>query len=119
MSPGGDEELASYLKRKYGITLAHYDAMLALQGGVCAICGRKPRADIALHVDHDHETGAIRKLLCFPCNNLLGDVKDDPSLLRAAADYLEHGMEEPELEWAIRERVRELKAMAEAHRSQN
>lgn len=104
----------SYLKRKYGITIEKYEAMLALQGGGCAICGRRPRPDIALHVDHDHETGEIRGLLCFPCNNFLGDIEDDLQRLRAAAEYLEHGMEEPELEWAIRERVEELKLMGAA-----
>lgn len=62
--------------------------MLASQGGGCAICGRAPREDIALHVDHDHATGAIRGLTCFRCNNALGDFADDPSLLEHAAAYL-------------------------------
>jgi hypothetical protein len=56
----------------------------------------RPRDDISLHIDHDHETGAIRGALCFSCNNLLGDVHDDVSLLLAAAEYLwEH--QHPEL----------------------
>lgn len=78
----------SHLQRKYGITPERYDEMLAAQGGGCALCGRPPREDIALHVDHDHGTGAIRLLLCFPCNNLLGDAGDDPALLEKAASYL-------------------------------
>lgn len=82
-------ERAGYLKRKFGITPEQYDEMLAAQGGVCALCGRTPRDDISLHVDHDHRTGVIRKLLCFQCNNALGDLGDDPDLLRAAADYLD------------------------------
>src|SRR5262245_59630423 len=49
----------SHLKRKYGITLEQYDAMLAAQLGVCAICSEKP-GDLTLHVDHDHATGAVR-----------------------------------------------------------
>jgi hypothetical protein len=77
-----------HLKRKHGITIADYDAMLAAQDDGCAICHRAPRPDISLHVDHDHETGAIRGLLCFSCNNLLGDVHDDVSLLLAAAEYV-------------------------------
>ncbi|MDQ4132357.1 MAG: endonuclease VII domain-containing protein [Actinomycetota bacterium] len=101
---------AGHLKRKYGITIEQYEAMLALQGGTCAICRRPPAPNTSLHVDHDHETGEIRGLLCFTCNNFLGDVEEDLQRLRAAAGYLEHGMEEPELEWAIRERVAELKA---------
>jgi 5-methylcytosine-specific restriction endonuclease McrA len=78
----------SHLKRKYGITPEQYDQMLAAQGGGCAICERPPREDIALHIDHDHETGTIRLLLCFPCNNLLGDAGDDPALLEKATAYL-------------------------------
>ena len=58
----------SHLKRTYGLTVEEYDAMLAAQGGGCAICGRPPRADISLHVDHDHNTGAVRGILCFRCN---------------------------------------------------
>ena len=76
------------LKRKYGITPEHYDALLAEQDGGCAICGRAPRDDIALHVDHDHATGAIRGLLCFRCNNALGDFDDDHDRLGAALTYL-------------------------------
>ena len=59
--------------------------MLAEQGGLCAICGVAPAA----HVDHDHETGAVRALLCFNCNGGLGQFKDDPAVLRAAAGYVE------------------------------
>jgi hypothetical protein len=61
------------------------DEMLKDQGGSCAIC----RAAPAAHVDHDHETGAVRALLCFNCNGGLGQFRDDPAVLRAAADYVE------------------------------
>ena len=79
----------SYLKRKYDLTVEQYEAMLAAQGGGCAICGRPPRDDIALHVDHDHATGQVRGLTCFRCNNALGDFNDDPQLLEAASAYLD------------------------------
>lgn len=79
----------SYLRRKYGITPDDYDRMLAEQGGVCAICGRPPRDDISFHVDHVHGTRDIRGLLCFRCNNALGDFEDDTALLRTAAGYVE------------------------------
>ena len=63
--------------------------MLAAQGGGCAICEPRPE-ERTLHVDHDHETGAIRGLLCFRCNNALGDFRRrSPSSFHAAADYLE------------------------------
>jgi hypothetical protein len=97
----------SHLKRKYGITLEQYDAMLASQSGGCGICGRDPSDRISLHVDHDHRTGRIRGLLCFPCNNALGDFDDDPSLLRAALRYVEP---EPERDLLIEARIAELKA---------
>jgi hypothetical protein len=71
---------------KYGITIAEYDEMFASQGGCCAICGGSTRE--RLHVDHDHETGQVRMLLCRRCNMMLGHSTDDPELLEAAADYL-------------------------------
>ena len=76
------------LKRKYGITPEEYDRLLAEQDGRCAICRRRPRDDISLHVDHDHETGRIRGLLCFRCNNALGDFEDDHDRLYAALRHL-------------------------------
>jgi hypothetical protein len=77
-----------YLMRKYGVTVDEYDELLAAQGGVCAICGRPPRDDISLHLDHDHTTGERRGLLCFKCNNALGDFDDDPERLLRAYVYL-------------------------------
>ena len=77
------------LKRKYGLTLVVFEEMLAAQGGACALCGESPHADHPLHVDHDHDTGVIRGLLCGHCNRMLGCAKDNPVTLRAAADYLE------------------------------
>jgi hypothetical protein len=82
------------LKRVYGIGVDDYDRMLEAQAGGCAICGRPPREDISFHVDHDPASGSVRALLCFKCNNLLGDVGDDPWLLRAAAMYLDGHVDE-------------------------
>jgi hypothetical protein len=61
--------------------------LLAAQGGGCAIYGRRP-GNISLHVDHDHETGAIRGLLCVGCNNALGQFKDSTDLLARASNYV-------------------------------
>jgi Autographiviridae endonuclease VII len=95
----------SHLKRKYGLTLEQYDEMHAAQDGVCAIC-RQPRPeDRSLHVDHDHDTGEIRGLLCFKCNNALGDFNDDHDLFQRAADYLDC---DPELAEIARTRARAL-----------
>ena len=78
----------SYLKRRYGMTIEQYDAMLESQGGGCFICGRLPREDISLHVDHDHSTEKVRGILCFCCNNALADFQEDPQLLTKAVAYL-------------------------------
>ncbi len=84
----------SYLRRKYGITMEQYDLMLAEQDGGCAICKRSPSESISLHVDHDHDTGRIRGLLCFRCNNSLGDLEDSPQLLMAELNYVDGPTEE-------------------------
>lgn len=83
---------ADMLKSKYGMTLADYDRMLTAQGGGCGICGsdgQKGRWSGLLHVDHCHETGKVRGLLCDSCNLALGKFKDDPNVLRRAAEYIE------------------------------
>lgn len=81
----------SRLKQKYGLTLEEFDELLAQQGGGCAICGSPdPNAQHGVwHVDHCHKTGRVRGLLCGPCNTGIGQMRDDPARLRAAADYLE------------------------------
>jgi hypothetical protein len=83
----GKKKLAdrkSHLKRKYGITLEDFEALLAAQGGGCAICGREG----VDHVDHDHRTGRVRGILCFRCNVALGQLDDDPERLLAALTYI-------------------------------
>lgn len=76
-----------HLRRKFGIGAADYDRMLEAQGGRCAICQLQPRRRY-LAVDHNHSTGAVRGLLCDPCNHGLGNFLDDPDLLRRALAYL-------------------------------
>jgi hypothetical protein len=78
------------LKRAHGITEADYRAMLASQGGMCAICGGPPKACLGdvFCVDHDHVTGQIRGLLCGNCNKGIGCLADDPDIVTAAAAYL-------------------------------
>ncbi|WP_041795234.1 endonuclease VII domain-containing protein [Modestobacter italicus] len=78
-----------HLSRRYGISAQEADLMLAAQGGLCAVCRVAP----AVHVDHDHATDAVRELLCFNCNGGLGQFRDDPAVLRAAADYVERHRE--------------------------
>ena len=80
-------------KRNYGVTREHYMAMLARQGGVCAICGAKPSSCTHGHlvVDHDHKTGAVRGLLCDHCNKGLGGARDKTAHLSRMIHYLRHG----------------------------
>jgi hypothetical protein len=54
--------------RPYGLTLEDFLAILAAQDGACAICRRTPAPGTNLSVDHDHETNAVRGLLCVACN---------------------------------------------------
>lgn len=77
------------LRHKYGITVEEYEAMLVSQSGACAICGGVEPSGKRLAVDHDHGTGKVRQLLCHRCNLVLGQVHDDPNILRLAAMYLE------------------------------
>ena len=80
------------LKRNYGITLEDYNRMFEEQGGKCAICSAEDTGgkhkDAAFHVDHCHDTGKVRGLLCNQCNLALGKFKDSKKLLQKALDYL-------------------------------
>lgn len=81
----------AYLLDRYGIDQKRYEEILKAQGGTCAICPTKRKKDGPhLPVDHCHRTGAIRGILCNRCNErLLTAARDDPEVLRRAADYLE------------------------------
>jgi hypothetical protein len=68
------------LRRRYGITVEHFEAMLVEQSGLCAICGEAPAA----HVCHDHATNRVRGLLCVNCNGALGQFRDRRELMLRA-----------------------------------
>jgi hypothetical protein len=87
---------AEHLKRAYGITIEQYDTMLKNQEGKCLICSEfetviDPRTGKvkSLSVDHNHETGEIRGLLCRRCNIGLSYFKESSGLLKRASFYLE------------------------------
>lgn len=61
---------------RYGITPEQYDAMFEAQGGVCYICKRPPKKERRLAVDHNHQTGKVRKLLCTRCNAFVGHAEN-------------------------------------------
>lgn len=75
------------LKAKYGLTLDDYEAMCIAQDGKCAICFDDTQGKLV--VDHCHESGRVRELLCHRCNVGLGFGRDSPDLLRRMADYVE------------------------------
>jgi len=76
-------------KQRYGISPAQYEEMLQQQNGVCAVCEQPPLADSSLHVDHNHETGKVRELLCLNCNNAIGHAQESADMLRKLARYVE------------------------------
>ena len=75
------------LKIRHKMTISEYDLLFAKQKGRCAICGRSQEG-LRLAVDHSHQTGERRGLLCRACNLGLGNFRDDPSALRSAIRYL-------------------------------
>ena len=81
---------ANHLLRRYGLTPEDYQALLDEQHGQCAICGREPRGsrnEKNLHVDHDHDTGEVRGLLCISCNAAIGGLHN-LELLESAVRYI-------------------------------
>lgn len=77
------------LRERFGISVDDYDEMLLKQHGVCAICGGYCASGRRLAVDHCHETGRVRGLLCARCNIGLGFFdKDGGDLLLSAVEYL-------------------------------
>lgn len=78
------------LMRRYGMTMLQYNALFMEQGGRCAICGTMEcKSGKSLGVDHCHDTGHIRGLLCLACNLGLGKFNDDSALLAKALHYME------------------------------
>lgn len=92
-SPDGHRNICLYCRRDHNLRMTHnisqedFNQRYEEQQGRCAICRReKP-----LEVDHSHETGEVRGLLCGSCNRALGLMKDDPEALSVAADYVRLG----------------------------
>jgi len=76
-----------YLKRTYGLTLSEYKEQCATQDNRCEICD----IQCSLVVDHDHDTGEVRGLLCNNCNTGIGLLKDEPEVLKKAIEYIRRG----------------------------
>jgi len=77
------------LTKNYGMSIEQYDDMLKAQGGGCAICGAETNKNgKSLFVDHCHDTGRVRGILCYKCNTGLGSFLDNPELIQKALSYL-------------------------------
>lgn len=87
----------STLRAAYGLNLSDWQAMFEAQGGVCAICRRTCKANRRLSVDHCHDSGKVRGLLCQLCNSAIGKLYDSPALVQRALEYLikHHGADYP------------------------
>lgn len=87
------EAMRIYQLRQYGLTPDCYEKMLAIQGGCCAICREPPSGKRnRLCVDHHHDSGMVRSLLCVRCNAGIGSFRENTRHLLSAVDYLvEHG----------------------------
>jgi hypothetical protein len=72
----------------YGLAKGEYAQLYDFQGGLCALCRRATGKSRRLSVDHDHASGAVRGLLCRPCNTILGHARDKLSFFRRAILYL-------------------------------
>lgn len=78
-----------HIERLYGLTKIEWIEMFEAQGKRCACCPRlDPGWKRGWLVDHDHQTGVIRGIVCMPCNRLLGAAADNVDTLSSAIDYL-------------------------------
>ncbi len=74
-------------RKKYGISPVEYAVLYQLHQGMCAICKRLPIGR-DLHLDHDHQSGKIRGLLCRNCNIALGLLKEDEDIIWNMLEYI-------------------------------
>lgn len=78
----------SHYKSKYNITLEQWNVMFEEQKGCCFICKKHQSVlDKRLAVDHNANTGEVRKLLCKPCNIAFGEIKEDPEIAKSLLEY--------------------------------
>ncbi len=87
----GNSSVKNYhLKRDYGIDLAQYQLMQSEHNSCCAICGLSENdLGYSLCVDHNHVSGAVRGLLCKPCNLVVGNSQENKSTLLKTIEYLD------------------------------
>ncbi len=97
-----EQRFETSLRHRFGISSKDFETLLTQQEGVCAACrlpetavDRRTRKVRRLHIDHDHETGVIRGLLCTRCNLAVGYLKDDPRRAEGVLSYLRESQRAP------------------------
>jgi 5-methylcytosine-specific restriction endonuclease McrA len=85
----------AHIKMTYGLTVEQYQDMFLRQQGLCGICRAEFTEENNMHIDHNHQTGQVRGLLCRDCNFGIGFLRDDPKRLMDAIFYLS--------DWAVKE----------------
>ena len=80
---------AEKLQLRYGLTYESWETMREEQNYACMICGiTEEQLGKRLDVDHCHDSGKARGLLCNPCNNMIGHARDNPDILAAGSEYM-------------------------------
>lgn len=82
-------QVESNRRRVYGMGAAEYRELLDSQDGKCALCLKEFKGERDTHLDHDHETGRTRGILCQRCNIGLGHFQEDVATLERAVVYLQ------------------------------
>jgi hypothetical protein len=84
-----DKYRDTYMKRVYGVSLEEYEAMSDEQNGLCYICNQPPTSEKRLAIDHCHDSGRVRRLLCTKCNTALGLLNENVDIMKKLIHYVE------------------------------
>ena len=82
-------DYSRHKKLNYGLDEKQLNSILKKQSNLCPICGNELGEGYLTHIDHDHQTGRVREILCMQCNCLLGNCREKISILKSAIKYLE------------------------------
>ena len=80
--------LNAHIKNTYNLSYEQFNDMHKNQNGLCKICGQPPRGKKSLHIDHCHESGKVRGLLCVTCNWFMGKVDDNIVTMTNLIEYI-------------------------------
>ena len=86
------EKYLAYRVQKYGLTVEQYNKLLTEQNNCCKTCDSELDMGKHTHIDHCHNTGEVRSILCAPCNQALGLLKEDASTMQRMIDYVSRGI---------------------------